>query len=138
MNLTSLINDNISEILKLLIKFTQARQKLIIQNIANINANEYIPRELEVNEFSNLLNNAIDEHIRTNRLILCDTENIKFGLNGNFDAIPIEDEKSKSFFKDNKEQYIEVQIKKLWENSLNQKVAAELLKQQQEVFSDSC
>ena len=137
MNITSLIKDNISEILMLLIKFTQARQKIIIQNIVNINACEYIPRELEVDEFSYLLNNAIDEHIRTNRLVLFDTENIKFGMNGNFHAMPVEDEESHAILKDNKEQYIELQINKLWENSLNQKVAAELLKQQENVFYDS-
>ena len=135
MNLTSLINDNITEILTLLIEFTQARQKILIQNITNSHIQGFIPKELDVNEFSNLLNFAIDEHIRTNRLVLYDTENIKFGSDGDFCFTSIEDEGSKVLFEGNTDEYYELQIKKLWENSLNQKVAAHLLKQKQKTFT---
>ncbi|MBN1975330.1 MAG: hypothetical protein JW787_16955 [Sedimentisphaerales bacterium] len=135
MNLTSLITDNISEILTLLIEFTQARQRILIQNITNGHIPGFIPKELEVDEFSNLLNFAIDEHIRTNRLVLCDTENIKFGSDGGFCLTPINDECGKKLIEDNIDEYIELQINKLWENSLNQKVAAELLKLKQELLA---
>ena len=135
MNLTSLINDNITEILTLLIEFTQARQKILIQNITNSHIQGYIPKELDVNGFSSLLNFAIDEHIRTNRLVLCDTENIKFGSDGDFCFTSIEDESGKVLIENNMDEYFELQIKKLWENSLNQKVAAELLKQKQKAFT---
>ncbi len=132
MNLTSLITDNISEILKKIIEFTQARQKILAQNITNLNMPGFIPKELEVNEFSDLLHNAIDEHIRSQRLILQDSENIKFGLSGSFVANPVNDETSKELLEENRDEYIELQVNKLWENSLNQKMAAELLKQKQD------
>ena len=135
MNLTSLINDNITEILNLLIEFTQARQKLLIQNIKNSHIPGFVPKELDVKEFSNLLNFAIDEHIRTNRLVLYDTKNIKFGLDGDFNFTSVEDESSKVLIEDNVDEYFELQIKKLWENTLNQKVAVELLKQKQKLFA---
>ncbi|MBN1185470.1 MAG: hypothetical protein JXB49_24505 [Bacteroidales bacterium] len=135
MNLTSLINDNITEILTLLIEFTQARQKLLIQNIKKSHSPGFVPKELDVNEFSNLLNFAIDEHIRTNRLVLYDTENIKFGPDGDFNFTSIEDKGSKVLIEDNIDEYFELQIKKLWENSLNQKIAVELLKQKQKTFT---
>jgi flagellar basal body rod protein FlgB len=134
MNLTPLLTDNISEILTLLIEFTHARQKILIQNITNTHNPGFIPKELEVDEFSNLLNFAIDEHIRTQRLVLCDTENIKFSSNGGIDVTPIDDEYGKELIEDNADEYLELQINKLWENSLNQKVAAELLKHKQEPF----
>jgi len=137
MNLTSLITDNISEILTILMEFTQIRQRILIQNIININVPEFIPLEIEVDEFSNLLNDAIDEHIKTSRLVLYDTENIKFFSDGGFDVTPIYDEKSRKLLEKNHDEYLELQINKLWENSLNQKVAAELLKQKQEVFSSN-
>jgi flagellar basal body rod protein FlgB len=133
MNITPLISDNISELLILLIEFMQTRQRILLQNIININVQGFIPKELEVDEFSRLLNNAIDEHLRTQRLILHDTKNIKFGLNGSFYVIPINDEYSKYLLNENQDKYLELQIKKLWENSLNQKVAAELLMQKQEL-----
>ena len=135
MNITPLISDNISELLTLLIEFMQTRQKILLKNIININVHGFIPKELEVDEFSILLNNAIDEHLKTQRLVLCDTENIKFGLNGKFYVTPVDDEYSKSILNENQDEYLELQMNKLWENSLNQKVAAELLMQKQELFS---
>ncbi len=137
MNLTSLITDNISEILMKIIEFTHARQKILAQNITNLNTPNFIPQELEVDEFSDLLHNAIDEHIRTQRLILHDSENIKFGLSGNFMVKPVNDEIAKEILKENRDEYLELQINKLWENSLNQKMAAELLRQKQEFTSNN-
>lgn len=135
MNLTSLITDNISEILIKIIEFTQTRQKILAQNITNLHIPGFMPKELEVNEFTDLLNNAINEHIRTQRLVLHDSENIKFGLSGSFVVKPVNDEISKELLEENRDEYIELQINKLWENCLNQKVAAELLRQKQEFIS---
>ena len=132
MNLASLISDNINEILVKIIKFTKTRRKILIQNITNVRNPGFVPKDLAVNEFSDLLNNAIDEHIQHQRLVLLDTENIKFGDNGNFEIKPVIDEQSKELFEENQDEYFELQINKLWENSLNQKVAAELLKQKRQ------
>lgn len=132
MNLASLISDNINEILVKIIKFTKTRRKILIQNITNVRNPGFVPKDLAVNEFSDLLNNAIDEHIQHQRLVLLDTENIKFGDNGNFEVKPVIDEQSKELFEENQDEYFELQINKLWENSLNQKVAAELLKQKRQ------
>ncbi|MGB2864305.1 MAG: hypothetical protein WBC05_13325 [Sedimentisphaerales bacterium] len=131
MNLMSLITDNITEILIKIVKFTQTRQKILIQNIINVQNPGFVPKELEVNEFSDVLNNAIDEHVRNQRLVLRDTENIKFGTSGSIELKPIVDEHGIKLLEDNRDKYIERQINKLWENSLNQKLAAELLRQKQ-------
>ena len=129
MNLTPLLTDNITEILIMIIEFTQARQKILAQNINNVHLPGFMPKELEVGEFTSLLNNAIDEHIRTARLILCDTENIKFGCSCDFNVRPVNDLSSSELLRQNPEEYIELQMNKLWENSLNQRVAAEMLRQ---------
>jgi flagellar basal-body rod protein FlgB len=129
MNLTSLITDNITEILVKIIEFTHNRQKILTQNITNVNNPGFVPKELAVNEFSYLLKNALDEHIRNQRLILCDTENIKFGLSGSLEVKPILDEQSKELLEENRDGYLELQINKLLENSLNQRLAAEFLRQ---------
>lgn len=134
MNLTSLISDNITEILVKIIKFTRTRRKILIQNITNVHNPGFVPKDLAVNEFSDSLNNAIDEYIRNQRLVLRDTENIKFGDNGNFEIKPVVDEQSKELFEENQDEYFELQINKLWENSLNQKVATELLKQKKQTI----
>jgi flagellar basal body rod protein FlgB len=138
MNLMSLVTDNITEILIKIVKFTQTRQKILIQNIINVQNPEYIPRELEVNEFSEVLNNAIDEHVRNQRLVLRDTENIKFGASGSIKLTPIVDEHAIKLLENNREEYIDRQINKLWENSLNQKLAAQLLRQKQGAMPIDC
>jgi len=139
MNLTSLITDNIAEILVKIIEFTHNRQKILTQNITNVNNPGFVPKELAVNEFSGLLNNALEEHIRNQRLILRDTENIKFGVSGSFEVKPMADKYSKELLEKNRDKYLELQINKLLENSLNQRVAAELLRQKQKTVStDYC
>ena len=139
MNITPLITDNITEILVKIIEFTHNRQKILTQNITNVNNPGFVPKELAVNEFSGLMNNALDEHIRNQRLILCDTENIKFGVSGSFEVRPILDEQSKELLEENRDGYLELQIKKLLENSLNQRLAAEFLRQKQKMVStDYC
>ena len=138
MNLMSLLTDNITDILIKIVKFTRTRQKILIQNIINVQDPGFIPKELEVDEFSDVLNNAIDEHVQNNRLVLRDTENIKFGDSGNVELKPIVDEHGIKLLEEDRDEYIERQINKLWENSLNQKFAAELLKQKQGTIPIDC
>lgn len=135
MNITSLITDNITEILVKIIEFTHTRQKIIIRNITHMKNPGFVPQKLAVKEFSKLLNTAIDEHIKHQRLLLRDSEYIKFGSNGSFEVKAMVDKKSKMLLEKNRDEYLETQIKKLIENSLNQKVAAELLRQKQNAVS---
>ena len=135
MNLPSLTTDNITEVLVKIIEFTHTRQKILMRNINNIHNPVYVPKDLAVDEFSDLLNNAINEHIQNQRLVLCDSENIKFGISGNVEAEPITDKYSKELLGENPDEYLELQINKLLENSLNQRVAAELLKLKQGMIS---
>jgi len=135
MNLTSLITDNIAELLLKIIEFTQTRQKILTQNINNIHDPQFLPKDLAVDEFTNSMNSAVSEHIRNRRLVLRDTENIKFGLRGSFEVRPIIDKYAKYLLQENRDQYLELQINKLLENSLNQRVAAELLRHKQGMVS---
>ncbi len=135
MNITPLITDNISELLVKVIEFTQSRQITLTQNINNIHEPEFVPQDLAVDEFTEVLNHAIEEHIRHQRLVLCDTENIKFGAGGSFSVEPMIDEYAKELLEASHDEYIELQISKLLENSLNQRIAAELLKQKHGMIS---
>lgn len=135
MNLTSLATDNISELLVKIIEFTQSRQKILTQNINNARCPGFVPKDLAVDEFSGLLNNAIDEHTRNRRLLFCDTKNIKFGPAGRLETQPTIDMSAKELLEKNRNEYIELQVNKLLENSLNQRAAAVLLRQKQETIS---
>jgi len=131
MNLMALVTDNITEILTKIVVFTQARQKVLIQNIINMHRPEFVPKELEEHEFGSLLDYAVDEHVRSRRLVLHDTDNIKFGEGGALEIQAVVDEAGRELLVEDQGQYLQRQITKLWENSLNQKVAAELLLQKQ-------
>jgi flagellar basal body rod protein FlgB len=135
MNLSPLVTDNISELLVKIIEFTHTRQKILAQNINNIHSPGFVPKDLVVDEFSAVLNNAINEHILNQRLVLFDTENIKFGISGSFKVKPVVDKYAKKLLKEKRDKYIELQINRLLENSLNQRIAAKLLKQKQGMIS---
>ncbi len=135
MKIASLITDNITELLVKIIEFTRARHKILVQNINDIDIPEFVPKDLLTDEFSDLLNNAIDEHIENQRLVLRDTENVKFGINRSFEIEPVVDKCARELLEENRDEYIELQINKLLENTLNQRVAAELLKQKQGMTS---
>jgi flagellar basal body rod protein FlgB len=131
MNLPTTATDNITELLLKIIEFTQARQKILIQNINSIHTWGFVPKDLPVDEFSNLMLFAINEHANNQRLVLCDGQNIKFGVNGSFETTPIIDEDAKLLIEKDRNEYLRVQTAKLLENMINQKIALKLLRQKQ-------
>ncbi len=132
MNLPTLKAEDISELLIKIIEFTQARQKIFIKNIINYHSPGFTPMDLEIVDFCGLLNNAIDEHIQNQQFVLRDTENIKFNINNGLQIKSVIDECAKQLLEENRDEYLKVQINNLFENSLNQIIAAELLRQRQE------
>ena len=83
--------------------------------------------EMEVNRFSDLISYAVDEHVRNERIVLHDTKHIKFGPGGSFKTKPVNDEFSRKLLIEDPDKYLDHQVKKLLENSLNQRIAAEML-----------
>ena len=131
MNLPLSITDNIAELLVKIIEFTQTRQKILTWNINNIDSPDFVPKDLAVDEFCDSLDYAISEHTQNQRLLLCDTENVKFGAAGSFEAKPVVDKYAKELLQEDRNEYLQLQINKLLENSLNQRVAAGLFRQKQ-------
>ena len=127
--------DNITELLVKIIEFAQTRQKILYRNINDYGRAGFVPRDLAVDEFSRSLNTAVEEHVLSGRLILCDTKNVKFGAGGSFSTEPIVDERAKQLLRNSRDEYLELQLNKLMENSLNQRIAAELLRQKQGIVS---
>jgi hypothetical protein len=128
-----LVTDNVSELLVKIIEFTENRQIVLTRNINCMHISGFVPMDLAVDEFSELLNIALEEHICNQRLVLCDTENIKFGVDSGLEVKTVVDDCALELLEESRDEYIEEQIDKLLENALNQRVAAELLKDRQEV-----
>ena len=112
------------------------RQKVLADNINHASTLGYVPKDLDVDGFSSLMDTAIDEHIQSARLILCDTESIKFGAGGTMEVEPIIDEYARKLIESTElSKYFALQTNKISENSLNYKVANELWKQKQGIIS---
>ncbi len=119
--------DNISEVLNKIIEFTEIRRQIISRNISCLSDPDYKPSDLDADEFSQLMDDAIEEHIINNRLLLRDTPRVKFGENGTFMVKAVPDHHADRLRRKNPSEYLSLQKDKMHENSLNQKVAAELL-----------
>ena len=136
MNLTALVTDNISELLVKIIDFTKNRHKILMRNINDIDKPNLIPMDLPADEFSRSIEYALMEHVTNQRLVLCDSDNVKFGFGGSFNAMPIVDEQARYILEDSRDEYLEYQVNKLMENSLNQRLAKELVKQKRHIANE--
>ncbi len=128
-NLSCYAQDNVGEILLKVIAFTKSRHDLLSENIRGIRTRGFLPMDFQVDEFADLMIEAVEEHIRNDRLILRDSETVRFGKDGSFEAEPVVDERAKELFQKDIELYLQHQMNKLRENLLNQKIAMELLRQ---------
>lgn len=135
MNLPAAITSNLTELLSKIIEFTRNRHKILIRNINQMKSNGFTPMDMPVDEFSRLMQQTLSEYVQTRRLVFMDSQNVKFGLNGSFSALPVLDNQAKQLLDTNRDEYLRLQVNKLLENSLNQRIAAELLKYKQ---SDVC
>jgi flagellar basal body rod protein FlgB len=135
MNLTTTVTDNIGELLVKIIEFTRVREEVLSGNINDVHVEGFEPRDLADEEFAEALAGAVGGHIRFKRLILRDTDNVKFGANGCFEVRAVVDEYARLLLDRDKEQYLEHQTRKLSENSLNRRVASELLRQKRGMVS---
>ncbi len=128
-NLSIHAEDNVSELLLKIIAFTKTRHDLLSENIKGIRTPGFLPLDLQVDEFADVMAQAVEEHVKNDRLALCDSESITFGADGLFEAEPVVDERAMELFQRDIEMYLQHQMGKLRENLLNQKIAMELLRQ---------
>ena len=135
MKLSTTTIDNITEVLTRIVEFTDRRRDVLTRNLFDYQATGFQPKDLPVCEFAECMTEAVSEHIRSKRLLLCDRENVSFGEAGSFDVDPIIDSKAKNLLKTNTKDYLQMQIQKLSENLMNNRIAVELLKQKQQKSS---
>lgn len=120
--------DNVTEVLTKVLEFTDRRARVLQKNIVNVNTADYRPVDLDAVAFAETMAYALSEHFISDRLMLIDSENIKFGSDGHFEAIQIADEKASQLLATDTEEYLKLQMTKISENLTNNKVAAQLIK----------
>ncbi len=135
MDLISLIPDNLSELLRKILQFTASRRATLYQNIREMRAPGFVPQDMPVLEFAEVMNGAIAEHLLNQRLLFRDTQNIRFGESGMMSLSSVPDAHAEALLAVNPDEYLEHQVNKLLENSLNHKVAENLLTHKSNVLS---
>lgn len=121
--------DNITEILTRIIEFTDRRRDVLTRNIFDYQSDGFRPLDLAVYEFAECMTQAVSEHLRSRRLLMCDRDNVTFGEEGAFETHEVVDPEAEALLKKNTKQYLQMQINLLSENLMNNRIAVELLKQ---------
>jgi flagellar basal body rod protein FlgB len=127
MKITTKKIDNVTEVLTKVLEFTDRRARVLHKNILNVNNKSYRPADLDATAFADIMANALSEHLINDRLLLIDSENIKFGPDGHFEAKAIVDQQACQLLATDTKQYLKRQMKKISENLMNKKVAAHLI-----------
>ncbi len=129
MDLFSFVTDNVTELLVKVMEFTEARQKILIRNIRCADEAGFIPQDVPMEEFCALMDAAIAEHAENRRLVLGASEHICFEGRSGFEVYSVADTAAQSLLRSDRESYLKDQVVRLVENSLHQRIAAQLLRQ---------
>ena len=127
MNLSTTSTDNITELLSHIVEFTQRRRAVIMDNIIDCDHEDFTPKDLDVDGFADIMLFAVAQHVQHDRILLKDSDTIRFGSNGFFQSNTVVDHRAKELFKSDRREYIELQVSKFAENTLNSKVAKLLI-----------
>jgi hypothetical protein len=127
--------DNITEVLHRIIDYTERRRDVLTRNIFDFRQDNYCPHDLPESEFALRMTEAISEHVRSERLLFCDSDHVRFHGGGDFEIEPVPDSAARDLMHNSISDYLKLQIQKLSENLMNNRIAAELLRHQQQRLS---
>ncbi len=127
--------DNLTEILTQIIDFTERRRQLLTRNLFDYKTDGFRPYDLPIAEFTECMTEAVAEHITARRIVVRDRDHVRFEEDGCFDAEPMVDHNAEKLLLSDPKQYLRLQIHKLSENLMNNKIAVQLLKHKQQGLS---
>lgn len=132
MNISTTVTDNMTEVLTRIVEFTERRRDVLTRNLFDYRQRGFRPQDLPVYEFASCMTEAVCEHVRSQRLMMCDRPHVQFDTDGRFDAQTVVDMDAEKILQSDIKQYLQMQIRKLSENLMNNRIAVELLKQKQQ------
>jgi len=119
--------NHIDELLAIVVAFTGMRRQVLANNLSKMDTPGFSPQDLAVDEFSEVIDSAISEYLVHERIILFDTDTIRFGPDMALELKSVSDPQARVLLHNDRQGYVEYQTKSLVENALNEKVALELL-----------
>src|SRR5210317_1819439 len=106
MKATSTTIDNITEVLTRIIEFTDRRRDVLTRNLFDYKTTDFVPKDLPVCEFAECMTEAVSEHLRSRRLLMCDREHVRFEAEGAFDTQPVTDHDANTLLESDIKQYL--------------------------------
>lgn len=132
------IFDRSTVVAQRLATFTEARQSVLAENVANIDTPFYKVRDLPLAEFQEMLTQAIERSGRTGGpLVLRSTRGIEVGPDGRMTFTPAERSQNNILFHDNGNRSIETEMSEMVKNTLLHRVAVEVLRKQYETLESA-
>ena len=113
--------------------FSQARQKVLADNVSNFDTVGYKMKDLPADEFFTALNQAVEDrdHRGTGApLAPAATGNLRWDRHGNLHAKPVEIENSNILFHDKNNRSVEAQMSKMAQNGMLHNIVTEMLRGQ--------
>jgi len=131
--LESLLNRGSLPVLQQVMSFTEARHKVLANNVSNFDTVGYKMQDLPEAEFFAELDRAVQRRNSGGAgapLEMRATENLNWDEQGQLEAVPVELEGSNILFHDENNRFVEKQMSAMAQNGLRHNVATELLRQQ--------
>lgn len=113
-----------------MLAFTQARHRVLTENIANVDTPGYVTRQLDPKGFQQALRKALDAEKETGELRLKGTEEFHETPAGELVVTPTSEPAENILFHDQTNMRIERQMAMLAENAMMHQTATELLRGQ--------
>lgn len=113
-----------------LMAYTEARQRVLAENVANIDNPHYRTKHLDTKTFQRSLREAIDQQkeTRSPTFQLADGNDFRVGEDGRLRVMPTERPADNVLFHDNTNASVEKQMALMGENAAMHQTAAELLR----------
>lgn len=118
--------NNVSDILLKIISFTEKRMEILKQNIISVDREDYVPMDLDTEQFAEIMACAVSEHVNHNRAVFADNENFQFGLQDEIRCRSVVDHRAGKLLRDNTKEYLKYELEKMAENTNNYSTARNL------------
>lgn len=125
-----LVNSGSTPALEKMLAFTQARQRMLAENIANIDNPHYRAKQLDAKQFQEQLRTAMATRKETNALDLelSGSDEVTLGSRGELVVTPSEVPAENILFHDDTNARIERQMAMMAENTMMHQATTELLR----------
>jgi len=129
MLLSSVVNSGPLPVLERMAAFTEARHRVLLTNVANLDTPGYRPKDVEADGFRAALSEAVRRRGGSSEpLAMAEGKSWQFGPGGSLELEPREVGPENILFHDGTNSSVERQMSELVKNAMTHQIAVELLR----------